>query len=77
MQATHRAVFEWDEALVDAVLARCTEVDTGARNVDHILNGALLPEIAEHVLSRMAQGETIAKIRVGAGKNGDFRFRMS
>lgn len=77
VQATHRAVFEWDEALVDAVLARCTEVDTGARNVDHILNGALLPEIAEHVLSRMAQGETIAKIRVGAGKNGDFRFRMS
>jgi type VI secretion system protein VasG len=77
VQATHRAVFEWDEALVEAVLARCTEVDTGARNVDHILNGALLPEIAEQVLSRMAQGETIAKIRVGAGKNGDFRFRMS
>lgn len=77
VQATHRAVFEWDDALVEAVLARCTEVDTGARNVDHILNGALLPEIAEQVLGRMAQGEAIAKIRVGAGKNGDFRFRMS
>ena len=77
VQATHRAVFEWDDALVEAVLARCTEVDTGARNVDHILNGALLPEIAEQVLGRMAQGEAIARIRVGAGKNGDFRFRMS
>ncbi|MPS79760.1 MAG: type VI secretion system ATPase TssH [Achromobacter sp.] len=77
VRATHRAVFEWDDALVEAVLARCTEVDTGARNVDHILNGALLPEIAEQVLGRMAQGEAIAKIRVGAGKNGDFRFRMS
>lgn len=77
VQATHRATFEWDDALVEAVLARCTEVDTGARNVDHILNGTLLPEIAEQVLSRMAQGEAIAKIRVGAGKNGDFRFRMS
>ncbi|MOA05025.1 Chaperone protein ClpB [compost metagenome] len=77
VQATHRAVFEWGDALVEAVLARCTEVDTGARNVDHILNGSLLPEIAEQVLGRMAQGEAIAKIRVGAGKNGDFRFRMS
>lgn len=77
VQATHRAVFEWDEALVEAVLARCTEVDTGARNVDHILNGTLLPEIAEQVLSKMAQGEGIAKIRVSAGKNGEFRFRMS
>ena len=77
VQATHRAAFDWDEGLVEAVLARCTEVDTGARNVDHILNGTLLPEIAEQVLSRMAQGEGIARIRVSAGKNGDFRFRMS
>ncbi|MFJ1302728.1 type VI secretion system ATPase TssH [Pseudomonadota bacterium AL_CKDN230030165-1A_HGKHYDSX7] len=77
VQATHRAAFEWDDALVEAVLARCTEVDTGARNVDHILNGTLLPEIAEHVLGRMAQGEAIAKIRVSAGKNGEFRYRMT
>lgn len=77
VQANHRAVFEWDDALVEAVLARCTEVDTGARNVDHILNGTLLPQIAEQVLGRMAQGEAIARIRVTAGKNGDFRYRLT
>ncbi|SSW64476.1 type VI secretion system ATPase TssH [Achromobacter agilis] len=77
VQANHRAVFDWDEALVEAVLARCTEVDTGARNVDHILNGTLLPQIAEQVLSRMAQGEAIVRIRVTAGKNGDFRYRLT
>ncbi|QKH36627.1 type VI secretion system ATPase TssH [Achromobacter pestifer] len=77
VQANHRAVFEWDEALVEAVLARCTEVDTGARNVDHILNGTLLPQIAEQVLGRMAQGEAIARIRVTAGKNGEFRYRLA
>jgi len=77
VQANHRAVFDWDEALVEAVLARCTEVDTGARNVDHILNGTLLPQIAEQVLGRMAQGEAIARIRVTAGKNGDFRYRLT
>ncbi|WP_202729946.1 type VI secretion system ATPase TssH [Achromobacter xylosoxidans] len=77
VQANHRAVFDWDDALVEAVLARCTEVDTGARNVDHILNGTLLPQIAEQVLGRMAQGEAIARIRVTAGKNGDFRYRLT
>jgi len=77
VHATHRAAFDWDDGLVEAVLARCTEVDTGARNVDHILNGALLPEIAEQVLGRMSQGKAIAKICVTAGKNGEFRFRMS
>ncbi|WP_255214361.1 type VI secretion system ATPase TssH, partial [Burkholderia pseudomallei] len=33
IEANHKAAFEWDESLVDAVLARCTEVDSGARNV--------------------------------------------
>ena len=70
----HKARFSYDTKLVDAVLARCTEVDTGARNVDHILNGTLLPEIAENVLTRMAEGAAIASIKVSAAKNGDFRY---
>jgi type VI secretion system protein VasG len=72
----HKASFDYDEKLVEAVLARCTEVDTGARNVDHILTGTLLPEIAENVLARMAEGGAIEKIKVGAGKNGDFKYTV-
>jgi type VI secretion system protein VasG len=70
----HHAEFSYDEALVEAVLARCTEVDSGARNVDHILNGSLLPEIAEAVLEKMAQGAAIAKIKVGANRQGQFKY---
>jgi len=73
----HKAVFGWDASLVDAVLARCTEVDSGARNVDHILDGTLLPEIAETVLASMAGGERIDRIRVGAGKNGAFKYKVA
>ena len=70
----HKAVFDYDDKLVEAVLARCTEVDTGARNVDHILNGTLLPEIAENVLTRMAEGGAIERIKVSAAKSGDFKY---
>jgi type VI secretion system protein VasG len=72
----HRAVFSWDESLVDAVHARCTEVDSGARNVDHILNGTLLPELAQHVLGRIAQGEAISRIDVRALESGDFDYKV-
>ena len=72
----HKAAFEYDTKLVDAVLARCTEVDTGARNVDHILTGTLLPEIAENVLARMAEGRAIERIKVSAAKNGDFKYAV-
>ncbi|KIQ98083.1 type VI secretion system ATPase TssH [Lysobacter sp. A03] len=74
--ANHKAVFEWNPALVEAVLQRCTEVDSGARNVDNILNGTLLPEIAESVLTKMAEGEEITRIKVSADKKGNFRYRM-
>ncbi|MGM3277964.1 type VI secretion system ATPase TssH [Ralstonia sp. 24A2] len=72
----HKATFQWDNALVESVLARCTEVDAGARAVDHILNGTLLPEIAESVLTRMAEGGSVEKIKVGVGKSGEFKYRI-
>ena len=72
----HQAQFSHDAALVEAVLARCTEVDAGARNVDQILNGSVLPAIAEAVLARMAEGEPIASIRVGASKQGQFKYTI-
>lgn len=77
VKAHHGAAFEHDRRLVQAVLARCTEVDTGARNVDHILNGSLLPEIAEQVLARLAQGQALQRIKVSAAKNGDFRYAVA
>ncbi|MBC7405270.1 MAG: type VI secretion system ATPase TssH [Cytophaga sp.] len=72
----HKAEFTYDDALVDAVLARCTEVDSGARNVDNILNGTLLPEIAESVLTKMAEGAFITKIKVSANKQGQFKYTV-
>ncbi|MFC5458958.1 type VI secretion system ATPase TssH [Massilia niabensis] len=74
--SNHSATFEYDDALVNAVLARCTEVDSGARNVDTILNGTLLPEIADTVLARMAEGGAIARIKVGATKAGKFKYTI-
>ena len=76
IESNHKAVFEWDESLVDAVLARCTEVDSGARNVDHILNGTLLPEVAQQVLERIANGAAIERISVRATEAGEFDYAV-
>jgi type VI secretion system protein VasG len=74
--ANHGAQFLYDDALVAAVLARCTEVDSGARNVDTILNGTLLPEIADNVLAAMAAGGGIRAIKVGATKGGKIKYAV-
>lgn len=35
--------------------SRCTEVDSGARNVDHILNSSVLPALATKILVCLAE----------------------
>ena len=75
--ANHHAAFTYDDALVDAVAARCTEVDSGARNIDNILAGTMLPEIAEQVLIRMAEQQGIESIRASVGAGGGFEYVVS
>jgi type VI secretion system protein VasG len=70
----HHAEFCWDDALVQAVLARCTETDSGARNIDNILHGALLPAVADVLLARMAEGAPVGKVKAGVTRQGQFRI---
>jgi type VI secretion system protein VasG len=76
IRENHHAEFGYDDALIGAVLERCTEVDSGARNVEHILNGTLLPEIAQAVLEKMAQEEPVTRIKVSAGSKGQFKYTV-
>jgi type VI secretion system protein VasG len=73
----HGAQFDYEDDLVEAVLARCTEVDSGARNVDHILTGTLLPEVAEAVLGRMADGISLSRIEARVTAQGDFDYLIT
>jgi type VI secretion system protein VasG len=74
LQENNRAHFSYDEALVTEIARRCTEVESGARNVDHILTRTLLPEISREFLGRMAEGKPIAKVHVWVGHNGRFQY---
>ncbi|TWU31952.1 type VI secretion system ATPase TssH [Novipirellula artificiosorum] len=67
---SYGAEFTYADAVVDAIRARCTEVDTGARNVDHILNRTLLPELSAQVLAKLAEGKGISKIAIGSDDAG-------
>jgi type VI secretion system protein VasG len=74
---SHRIEFSFDEALVDEVARRCTEVESGARNVDNILTNSLLPEISRRLLEEIAEGRKPETIHVGIGANGSFEYIYS
>lgn len=72
----HSAVFNYDESLIKVIASRCTEVDSGARNVDYILTGTLLPEISESVLAKMTEGKAISQIQVSVDAQGAFSYNI-
>ncbi|NNH00195.1 type VI secretion system ATPase TssH [Acinetobacter sp. ANC 5414] len=45
----------YSEDLIELLLSRCTEVDSGARNVDNILNASVLPALATQILVCLAE----------------------
>ena len=70
----HRVMLTCHESLVDLVKQRCIEVESGARNVDHLLSNTMLPEISRQLLTRMVEGEALERITVGAAENGEFTY---
>jgi type VI secretion system protein VasG len=74
LKENHKIELTYDNAFLDAVASRCTEVESGARNVDHILTNTLLPDLSRKILGSMAEGEKMTAVSVTVGENGDFVY---
>jgi type VI secretion system protein VasG len=73
----YKATFSYKDDLVETIIGRCTEVDTGARNVDHILRKTLLPEMSAEFLARMAEGGAISAVEIGVNEDGSFNYGIT
>ena len=72
----YNAKFSFSEDLVQLVADRCKEVDTGARNIDHILTRSLLPDLSAQLLGRLAEGKPISNVRVAITPEQSFAFEI-
>jgi type VI secretion system protein VasG len=74
LQENHRVTLEYDPSLIDEVAKRCTEVESGARNVDNILTNTLLPQISRRLLAGMVEGHKLSTIHVSVGVDSNFVY---
>ena len=74
LKATHKIELAAGSDVIDAVAARCTEVESGARNVDNILTNTVLPDISRRVLGMMAEGIRPELITITVGADGNFQY---
>ena len=77
MRETQRVALVYDDTLVDAVAARCTEVESGARNVDNILTNSMLPELSRLLLEAIAGGTRPGAVRISVDENGELAYEVT
>jgi len=72
MAETHKIKLRYTPEVVNQIASRCTEVETGARNIDHIMSGTIMPQMSREILTRMSEGTMPSEVRLGLGENGSF-----
>ena len=70
MRDAHRAELTFDPAVIDAIVERATETESGARSIDAVLSNTVLAELSDEVLRRMVDGTPFSTIHVAVNEIG-------
>jgi type VI secretion system protein VasG len=76
-QENHNAMFTWDDEVTAVITSRCTEVDSGARNIDYILTHSVLPQLSSLVLERMSEVKPFTAVEMVVGADGAFGYNFT
>ncbi|WP_413873686.1 AAA family ATPase [Desulfobacula sp.] len=73
----NKIVFTYSDKVMEQITARCTEVETGARNIDYILNANIFPRISRELLSKMSSGDMPSEILLDLDENDEFTIAFT
>jgi type VI secretion system protein VasG len=73
VQAAHGVPFTYSDAVVDTIVARCQEVESGGRMIDAIVTNTMLPDISGEFLRRMLEGQAVARVALDVA-GGEFTY---
>ncbi|OLU23964.1 type VI secretion system ATPase TssH [Pseudomonas sp. PA27(2017)] len=75
IESTHKVPFSYDDAVVDLVVSRCTENESGGRQIDAILTNSMLPDMSREFLGRLLEGKPLASVQVSV-QNQDLHYQF-
>lgn len=69
----HGVPFSYTDAVAQAIVDRCQELESGGRMIDAIVTNTMLPDISAEFLRKMMEGTKITKVEIDA-KDGEFLY---
>jgi len=76
MLQTHKMKLTYSDEVITQIAARCTEVETGARNIDHIMNGTVLPQMSKEILTCMSEEKMPESVHLDMDQEGNFAIEF-
>lgn len=76
LQNNNKMVLTYDDKVVQQIVSRCTEVQSGARNIEHIINTKVLPTLSKEILSKMGEDTMPNSVHISVDKDGNFTIEF-
>lgn len=64
VETTHDVPFNYSDAVVDLIVDRCQEIESGGRMIDAIVTNTMLPDISAEFLRRMMEGKPVNAVNI-------------
>lgn len=77
LTTAHGMSLNVEDQVYEQIADRCKEVDLGARQIDHLLDRVVLPDISRRLLERMGDEPMPSKMIMGTDEQGDFTFTFA
>ena len=77
LAAAHEMTLNVEDAVYEQIAKRCNQVDIGARQVDHLLDRVILPEMSRHLLERMGDESMPEALTMGVDGQDAFTFTFA
>jgi type VI secretion system protein VasG len=66
-----------EENVYEAMAKRCNQVDVGARQIDHILDQTVLPDLSRRLLQQMGDERMPTRLTLGVDDGGEFTYSFA
>ncbi|MDQ7032717.1 MAG: type VI secretion system ATPase TssH [Desulfonauticus sp.] len=76
LEQNNKIKLKFDPEVVDVIADRCKEVETGARNIEYILNVNVLPKLSKNILAHMSKGDMPSEVYLKVGDGGEFEMEF-
>jgi len=64
--------FVYGDDVINQIADRCTDIESGARNIDHIVNKTLLPLMSTDILTNIGDETEYKDLHLSIGPKGEF-----